>query len=98
MADHTGVISIAWQMMGGDKIAIEGGRFPVQGTSVQSLRTVLIRMERRQYAPTEQKPEKRSRWSQIIRQGHQVVQFKDVQSNRFVAVAVAVAVDGEAKV
>jgi hypothetical protein len=38
-------------------------------------------------------PGKPSRWGQLARSGHQVVQFKDVQANRFVAVAV----DGEVK-
>ncbi len=47
----------------------------------------------RQYAAIEQNPEKPGRWGQLARSGHQVVQFKDVQSNRFVAVAV----DGQVK-
>lgn len=47
----------------------------------------------RQYAAVEQKPSKPSRWAQHARSGHQVVQFKDVQTNRFVIVAV----DGQAK-
>jgi hypothetical protein len=50
-------------------------------------------MEGRQYAAIEQNPGKPSRWGELARSGHQVVQFKDVQTNRFVAVAV----DGEAK-
>jgi hypothetical protein len=40
-----------------------------------------------------QNPSKPSRWGQLARNGHEVVQFKDVKTNRFVAVAV----DGEAK-
>jgi hypothetical protein len=50
-------------------------------------------MEGRQYAAIEQNPEKPSRWGDLARSGHQVVQFKNVETNRFVAVAV----DGEAK-
>jgi hypothetical protein len=48
----------------------------------------------REYQATKQNPEKPSRWGQLTREGHQVVQFKDVGTNRFVAVAV----DGEVKV
>jgi hypothetical protein len=29
-----------------------------------------------------------SRWDRLAREGHQVVQFKDAESNRFVAVCV----------
>jgi hypothetical protein len=51
-------------------------------------------MGERQYAAIEQNPSKPSRWGQLARSSHEVVQFKDFQANRFVAVAV----DGEAKV
>ena len=47
----------------------------------------------REYAAIEQNLDKPSEWGRLARSGHQVVQIKDVQSNRFVAVAV----DGEAK-
>ncbi len=50
-------------------------------------------MEGRQYAAIEQNPGKQSRWGQLARGGHQVVQLKDIQTNRFVAVSV----DGEVK-
>jgi hypothetical protein len=50
-------------------------------------------MDGRRYAAIEQNPGKPSQWGQLARSGHQVVQFKDVQTNRFVAVTV----DGEAK-
>ena len=50
-------------------------------------------LEGREYAAIEQKPDKLSRWGQLARSGHEAVQFKDVQTNRFVAVAV----DGEVK-
>ena len=39
----------------------------------------------------EQNPDKPSSWGQLARAGHQVVQFKDSATNRFVAVCV----DGE---
>jgi len=45
-------------------------------------------MRSRQYAAIGHNPAKPSRWGQLTRGGHQVVQFKDVKTNRFVAGAV----------
>jgi hypothetical protein len=45
-------------------------------------------MSGRDYEAIEQNPEKPSRWGQFAREGPQVVQFKDAETNRFVAVAV----------
>ncbi len=56
-------------------------------------RTVAFTREGRLYAAIEQNLDKPSQWGRLARSGHLVVQFKDVQTNRFVAVAV----DGEAK-
>jgi hypothetical protein len=36
----------------------------------------------------EQNATRPSHWGKLARQGHQVVQFKDLETNRFVAVAV----------
>jgi hypothetical protein len=84
---------VARQLLSADEVEVEARRFPVRRTSRQDLRTVTFTMEGRQYAAIEQNPEKPSRWGELARSGHQVVQFKDVQTNRFVAVAV----DGEAR-
>ena len=43
-------------------------------------------MEGREYQAIEQNAEKPSRWGQLAREGHQVVQFKDSATNKFVAV------------
>ncbi len=95
MLDTSLLSSIARQLMSADEIEVEveGKRLPVRRTSKQGLRTVTFTMEGRQYAAIEQNPGKPSRWGELARSGHQVVQFKDVQANRFVAVAV----DGDAK-
>ena len=85
--------SIARQMMTADEVEVEGKRFPVRRTSKKGLRIVTFTMGERQYSAIEQNSEKPSRWGQLARSGHQVVQFKDVETNRFVAVAV----DGEVK-
>lgn len=93
MPDTSLLSSVARQLMSADEVEVEGKRLPVRRTSKQGLRTVTFAVEGRQYAAIEQNPEKPSRWGQLARSGHQVVQFKDMQTNRFVAVAV----DGEAK-
>jgi hypothetical protein len=93
MLDTPMLSSVAKQMMGGDEIELEGRRLPVRRTSRQGLRTVTFTIDGREYAAVEQNPEKPSRWGELAWSGHQVVQFKDVQSNRFVAVSV----DGKAK-
>ena len=45
-------------------------------------------MEGREYQAIEQNAEKPSRWGQLAREGHQVVQFMDLGTSKFVAVAV----------
>lgn len=44
-------------------------------------------MNGREYQAIQQNPEKPSRWGRLVRTGHQVVQFRDIQTNKFVAVA-----------
>ncbi len=73
---------------------IDGKSVPVRRTSSQHLRTVAFSMSGREYQAIEQNPEKPSRWGQLARSGHQVVQFKDMLTNKFIAVAV----DGDVKV
>jgi hypothetical protein len=93
MLDLSVLSSVARQLMGGDEVEVGGSRLRVGRTSVRRLRTVTFTLEGREYAAIEQNPDKPSEWGRLARSGHQVVQFKDVQTNRFVAVAV----DGEAK-
>jgi hypothetical protein len=88
MLDTSLLSSIARQLLSADEVEVGGKRLPVRRTSKQGLRTVTFTMEGRQYAAIEQNPDKPSRWGELARSGHQVVQFKDVGTNRFVAVAV----------
>ena len=91
MLDTSLLSSAAKQLLSGDEVEVEGKRLPVRRTSKQGLRTVTFTVDGRQFAAIEQNPEKPSRWGELARSGRQVVQFKDVESNRFVAVVV----DGE---
>ena len=85
--------SVAEQLMGDSPVVLGGKTVPVKRTSYQRLRNLTFGMDGRQYQAIEQNAEKPSRWGQLARQGHRVVQFRDVATGRYVAVAV----DGEVK-
>jgi len=80
--------SIATELMTGKSVSINGKSVPVRRTSSQRLKMIAFSVEGHEYRAIEQNPEKPSRWGQLARSGHQVVQFKDAESNRFVAVVV----------
>lgn len=86
--------SVAVQMMGGTKVTLNGETLPVRRTSVHRLKTITFKIGGREYQAIQQNPDKPSRWGKLACAGHQVVQFKDVKINKFVAVAV----DGDVKV
>jgi hypothetical protein len=80
--------SIAKQMLAGKQVAVKEDTVPVKRTSSQRLKNLRFEMDGREYHAIEQNPEKPSRWGQLAREGHHVVQFRDVATNRYVAVAV----------
>ena len=88
MIDHALFQNIAAQMMASDQVEVAGAILPVRRTSSQRLKTVAFTSGGQKYQAIEQNPDKPSRWGQLARSGHQVVQFKEVASNRFVAVSV----------
>ena len=85
--------SVAVQLMTTGAVALEGQKVRVEKTSRQRLRTARFLMKGREYEAIEQNPEKPSRWGKLAASGHQVVQFRDTLTNKYVAVAV----DGEVK-
>ena len=91
MVDAELLKSIASQLMTQTSVSVEGRPVPVRGTSRQHLKTAAFTVGGHEYQAIEQNPEKPSRWGQLARSGHQVVQFKNAETNRFVAVSV----DGE---
>jgi hypothetical protein len=91
MLDEEILKSVASQLMTNASVAVGGASSPVQRTSRQRLRAVAFNVDGHEYQAMEQNPEKPSRWGQLARSGHQVVQFKDIERNRFIAVVV----DGE---
>ena len=94
MLDTALLASIAQQMMASDKVDVDGESVTVSHTGKHRFRTLAFTMDGREYQAIEQNAEKPSRWGQLAREGHQVVQFKDRATNRFVAVCV----DGEVTV
>jgi hypothetical protein len=85
--------SIAKQMMSGTQVKVDSKVLPVRRTSSQRLKAVSFEMKGKKYEAIEQNADKPSRWGELAREGHQVVQFKDAETNRFVAVAI----DGKVK-
>lgn len=83
----------ATNLMTRDQFEVKGQKFRVRRTSTHRLRNVTFTMNGREYEGIEQNPEKPSRWGKLAKEGHQVVQFRDLASNRYVAVVV----DGEVK-
>jgi hypothetical protein len=88
MIDTALVASIAQQMMSSNTVDVNGKAVPVSRTSKNRFRTLAFLMGGREYMAIEQNAEKPSRWGKLAREGHQVVQFKDSATNRFVVVCV----------
>ena len=80
--------SVARQLMHRRRVRIRDRSLPVSRTSRLYLKIVNFPMCGREYAAIEQNATKPSYWGQLARHGNEVVQFKDVQTGRFVAVAV----------
>ncbi len=88
MLDAELLKSIAAQLMTSPSVSVGGKSVPVRHTSQQRLRTAAFKIGGHEYQAIEQNPERPSRWGQLARSGRQVVQFKDVDSNKFIAVVV----------
>lgn len=81
-------------------LTVSQGRFLINGQTVEvkrvgsgRLRSLKFQMDGRNLQAIEQNPEKPSRWGKLAREGHRVVQFRDLLTNQYLAVAV----DGEVK-
>ena len=91
--DAQALKSVAVQLMAGGAVVLEGQAARVAKTSRQRLKTARFQMNGREYEAIEQNPEKPSRWGKLAADGHQVVQFRDLLTDQYVAVAV----DGEVR-
>jgi hypothetical protein len=93
MLDLALMASVATQMMSGAEVMVSGKTAAVKRTSVQRLKAVRFQMDGREYEAIEQNPAKPSRWGELARAGHHVVQFRETLSGKYVAVSV----DGKAQ-
>ena len=88
MLDHAVLQSVADQLMTSREIIVEGRTSPVTRTGSHRFRTMKFAIGGNEYQAIEQNPEKPSRWGQLAKAGHKVVQFRDLLSGKYVAVAV----------
>lgn len=88
MVDSGALLAVAKQLMSGKIAEVEGNSFKVTRTGSKRLRTARFELGGREYQAIEQNPEKPSRWGQLARTGHRVVQFRDLETQKYVAVAV----------
>jgi hypothetical protein len=86
--DHEKLSSVAQEMMAGSVVSGGGKTAKVERTGAQKLRTLRFELDGREYQMIEQNPEKPSRWGKLARDGHQVVQVRDVELGKYVAAVV----------
>jgi hypothetical protein len=67
---------------------VEGRRSRVTRTGARRLRTVRFVMGGKEHQAIEQNPERPSRWGKLAREGHRVVQFRDLETQKYVAAVV----------
>lgn len=80
--------SVAAQLMDPGAVHLDGQSVVVRKTSRQRLKTARFQMDGREVEAIEQNPEKPSRWGKLAADGHRVVQFRDVLTNKYVGVVV----------
>jgi hypothetical protein len=88
MLDHAIFQSVAEQLLTGPQIVIDGRGSRVTRTGSLRLRTARFFAQGREYQAIEQNAEKPSHWGKLARTGHKVVQFRDLSSQKYVAVSV----------
>jgi hypothetical protein len=80
--------SVAEQMMTSGEVSVAGKISRVARTGARKFRTVRFVMDGVEYQGIEQNPEKPSRWGKLARDGHRIVQFRDLGSGKYVAAVV----------
>jgi hypothetical protein len=82
---------VAAQLINSDAVVLENQALRIKRVGSGRWRTVQFELNGRKFEAIEQNRNKSSRWGQLAREKHQVVQFRDVATHKYVAVAV----DGE---
>ena len=88
MLDHETLKSVAEQLMSGSEVVLEGRASRLTRTGSRRFRTVRFVMGGVEYQAIEQNPEKPRHWGKLAREGHRVVQFRNLASQKYVAAAV----------
>ena len=88
MLDHALFRSAAEQLLTSPQIVVEGRTSRVTRTGSLRLRTARFLVAGREYQAIEQNADKPSHWGKLARAGHSVVQFRDLSSQKYVAVSV----------
>jgi hypothetical protein len=83
-----GLGSVAAQLMNGEEVLLEDQKIRVRRVGSGRLRMVQFKMNGRMFEAIEQNRVKPSRWGKLAREKHQVVQFRDMEAHKYVAVAV----------
>ncbi len=88
MLDHAIFQSVAEQLLTGSQLVVDGRTSRVTRIGSLRLRTARFLAAGREYQAIEQNAEKPSHWGKLARAGHKVVQFRDLSSQKYVAVSV----------
>src|SRR5579864_887710 len=88
MLDREILKSVAEQMMGAGEVVVEGRKSRVTRTGARRFGTARFVRGGKEYQAIEQNPQKPSRWGELARKGHRVVQFRDLETQKYVAVVV----------
>jgi hypothetical protein len=80
--------SVAAQLMNGDEVSVGDQKIPVRKVGQARLRIVQFRLNGQLLEAIEQNPDKPSRWGKLAREKHQVVQFLDPETHKYVGVSV----------
>ena len=88
MLDAMGLKLVAEQLMSADEVVVEGRKVRVTRTGQGRLRTARFVLGGEEFQAIEQNPEKPSRWGKLAREGHRVVQFRNLRTQKYAAVAV----------
>ncbi len=81
--------SVARQVFAGaQEVETAEGRVPVKRTPSKRLRRVEFIVEGDKVVGIEQNPQTASQWAKLAREGHQVMQFREGEAGRYIAVVV----------
>jgi hypothetical protein len=82
---------VAARLMNNEAVVLENQKLKIKRVGSGRWRTVQFELNGRKFEAIEQNRDKPSRWGQLAREKHQVVQFRDAETHKYVAVSV----DGE---